>query len=165
MHEKLEFMVRFWQLRARHGALGAPLSGLERLELLSLLSLLSSDQPLPEAGPPPRTDHGLPVQLTAPGGFVAGELRIVCAEGIVVACASPLRAGQSTVVRAADAVTGLEYTLPCVVEWAFTGAPSAMGLRIDGAPARMFFAAPPIPGLWRSPLAWSRSKSWAQAEA
>ncbi len=35
MLEKLDFMVRFWDLKARHEAL-APLTSLERGELLSL---------------------------------------------------------------------------------------------------------------------------------
>jgi hypothetical protein len=162
MLEKLDFMVRFWQLRARNGALGAPLSPLERLELLSLLRLMATDAPLPDPGPAPRTDQGIPAQLAAPGGFIAGELRLVCAEGVVVACASPMRALQSTIVRLADAVSGVEYTLPCTVAWSHVGAPSAMGLRVDGAPSRMSFAIPE-PGMWRSPLGWN-APPWAPAE-
>lgn len=134
MIEKLDFMVRFWQLQARHNALGEPLTTGERVELLSLLRLMSTDQRLPDTGPAPRTDQGIPVQLTAPGGFLSGELRLVCADGIVLACASPLHAGQSTIVRLADAVLGVEYTLPCVVLWSYVGTPSAMALRVDGAP-------------------------------
>jgi hypothetical protein len=159
--EKFDFMVRFWNLRTRHDALGAPLSPFEQIELLSLLNLMASDHPLPEAGPP-GGDHGVPVQLTAPGGFLAGELRVVCAHGIVIACASPLKPGQSTVVRLADAVSGVEYTLPCVVEWAFVGEPSSMALRVDGEATRVSFAAPD-PGMWRSPLGWSE-RAWTLAE-
>jgi hypothetical protein len=151
MLDKLDFMVRFWQLRARHDAIGVPLSALERVELLSLIRLMAQEMRLPEPGPAPRVEGGLPVQMTAPGGFVAAELREVCAEGIVVACASPLRPGASTIVRLADAVSGLEYTLPCTVAWSIHGAPSAMALRVDGAPSRVTFAVP-LPGMWRSPL-------------
>jgi len=151
MIDKLDFMVRFWQLRARHDAIGAPLTSVERIELLSLFRLLSQDHRLPEPGPAPRVEGGLPVQMTAPGGFLAAELRLVCAEGIVVACASPLRTGGGTIVRVADAVSGLEYTLPCTVVWAVQSAPSAMALRVDGAPSRLTFAVP-MPGMWRSPL-------------
>ena len=153
MLEKLDFMVRFWQLRARHDALGAPLRASERLELLSLLRLMATDLRLPDQGPPPRVE-GVPVQMTAPGGFLAGELRGVCADGIVVACASPMRAGTSTIVRLADAVSGIEFTLPCVVEWSHVGVPSAMALRVDGAPSRTAFEVPE-PGMWRSPLGWA----------
>jgi hypothetical protein len=162
MLEKLDFMVRFWQLRARNSDLGAPLSALERVELLSLLRLMSSDAPLPEQGAPPRTDQGVPVQLAAPGGFLSAELRLVCAEGMLVACASPMRSGQSVIVRLADPVSGVEYTVPCTVEWAHVGTPSAMALRVDGAPSRMSFAIP-APGMWRSPLGWN-APSWALAE-
>ena len=151
MLEKLDFMVRFWQLRARHDAIGAPLSALERVELLSLIRLLSTDNRLPEAGPPPKNDHGLPVQLAAPRGFIAAELRMVCADGIVIASASPLRPGTSTILRLADAVSGIEYELPCMVEWAHTSMPAAMALRVDGMPSRTSFAIPE-PGMWRSPL-------------
>jgi hypothetical protein len=152
--EKLDFMVRFWSLKARHEAMGAPLSPIERVELLSLMRLLATDVRLPEPGPAPRVENGLPVQLTAPGGFFAGELRMVCGDGIVVACTTPLRPMTSTIVRLADAVSGVEYELPCVVHWARPGTPSAMGLRVDGAPRRLTFAIPE-PGMWRSPLGWT----------
>lgn len=152
MIEKLDFMVRFWQLRARHEASGEALTAAERLELLSLLRMMATDQRLPERGPLPySTGHGLPVQLTAPGGFIASELRLVCADGIVLSCATPLRVGDSTMVRLADAVAGVEYTLPCVVAWVLSGAPSTMALRVDGSPSRLGFAIP-MPGMWRSPL-------------
>lgn len=153
MLDKLDFMVRFWQLRARHAAAGAPLSSEEGVELLSLLQLMATDLRLPEPGPAPGAEGGLPVQLTAPGGFLAGELRLVCAEGIVVTAATALRPGMSTIVRLADALLGVEFTLPCVVDWSHVAAPSSMALRVDGAPARVDFAIPE-PGMWRSPLAW-----------
>ena len=163
MLEKLDFMVRYWQLRARHKAVGASLTSLEQVELLSLLRLMSTDLRLPdEPGPPPRTEGGVPVQLTAPGGFISGELRLVCGEGVLVSCATPVRAGQRTILRVADAVSGVEYTVPCVVEWAHTGSPSAMALRVDGEPTRMSFAIP-LPGMWRSPLGWAE-RPWTPAE-
>jgi hypothetical protein len=149
--EKLDFMVRFWQLRARHEAIGLPLSSPERIELLSLIRLMASEHKLPEPGPAPRVEGGLPVQMTAPGGFLAAELRLVSAEGIVVACASTLRSGASVIVRLADAVSGVEYTLPCTVAWSVSASPCAMALRVDGAPTRMDFTVP-LPGMWRSPL-------------
>jgi hypothetical protein len=171
MLEKLDFMMRFWELKARYeaairgccarprssasfGAAGAPLSPLERVELLSLLSLMATDDPLPFAGPPPRSEHALEGQITAHGSFVAVEIRMVCASGLVVACLTPLPAGQSTVVRLTDDGTGLEYHLPCVVEWSFAGSPSAMALGVDGAPARMSFVVPE--GLpWGSAIGWA----------
>jgi hypothetical protein len=151
MLDKLDFMVRYWQLWARHDAMGAPLAGFERVELLSLIRLMAQDLRLPEPGPAPRIEGGLPVQMTAPGGFLAAELRAVCAEGVVVASAGSLRPGAGTIVRLADAVSGLEYTLPCTVVWSVGGAPGAMALRVDGTPSRVTFAVP-MPGMWRSPL-------------
>jgi hypothetical protein len=154
MLEKLDFMMRFWDLKARHESIGAPLAPIERIELLSLLSLMATDDPLPDAGPPPRSEHALEAQITTHGGFVAVEIRMVCAGGLVVACMTPLPAGHSTVVRHADDVTGVEYTVPCVVEWGFLGSPSAMALRVDGAPARMSFVVP-------EGLAWGSAIGWA----
>jgi hypothetical protein len=152
MLDKIDFMVRFWRLRARHEALDTPLSGSERVELLSLLQLMASDLHLPPQGPLQFADGNIPVQLTMGGGFLAGEMRLVCPEGIVVTCKAPMmRAGQSTIVRMADAIAGVEYTLPCVVVWTFNGfngAPSAMGLRVDGIPARTTFAMPEL-SVWQ----------------
>ena len=154
MLEKLDFMMRFWDLKARHESLGAPpLSPVERIELLSLLGLMATDDPLPPAGPPPRSEHAIEAQITACGRFIAVEIRMVCARGLVVACMTPLPEGESTVVRLADDESGVEYTVPCVVEWAATGSPSAMALRVDGTPARMAFVAPE--GLpWGSAIGW-----------
>jgi len=152
MLEKLDFMVRFWSLRARHEAL-QPLTALERGELLSLLSLMVSDDPMPEAAPAPRGE-GLPVQITARGGFLAAELRHVCAAGLVVTTPAPLTVGQSTVVRVADALAAVEYTLPCVVEWNSLGTPTTLALRVDGAPSRMRCTTPEI-GAWGAPIGWS----------
>src|ERR1051326_7692126 len=75
MLDKLDFMVRFWQLRARHDAIGAPLATFARVEFLSLIRLMADDLRLPDPGPAPKIEGGLPVQMTAPGGFLAAELR------------------------------------------------------------------------------------------
>jgi hypothetical protein len=160
MLEKLDFMMRFWSLMARHEALGAPLSPAERVELLSLLGLMATDDPLPPPGPPPRSEHALEAQITAQGRFVGVEVRMVCARGVVVACLSPLPPGDSTVVRLADQVSGMDYAVPCVVEWGIEGSPSAMALRVDGAPARMTFVEPEALG-WGSAIGWVASPSLA----
>jgi len=153
MLEKLDFMVRFWDLKARHASAGAPLTALELGELLSLLSLLASGDPLPEPGPARHTD-GVLVEITARGSFLAAELRLVCAGGLVVASFVALPVGQSTLVRLADPASGMEYTLPCVVEWSYLGNPTAVALRIDGVPGRTASGVPEI-GAWRSPMGWS----------
>ncbi|APR84433.1 Hypothetical protein A7982_09782 [Minicystis rosea] len=159
MLEKLDFMVRFWDLRARHEAL-APLTPLERGELLSLLSLMVTDDPMPEPGQ--ARGDGIPAQITARGGFLAAELRHVCAAGLVVVAAAPLPVGQSTVVRVADAAAAVEYTLPCVVEWAYVGSPATIALRVDGGPTRMRCHTSEV-GTWAAPLGWS-DPTWAPAE-
>lgn len=153
MLEKLDFMVRFWDLKARHAAVGAPLTALELGELLSLLSLMASGDPLPEPGPAPHTD-GVIVEMTARGSFLAAELRLVCAGGLVLASFVALPRGTSTLVRVVDPASGTEYTLPCVAEWSYPGNPTAVALRIDGVPARAHAGAPEM-GAWRSPIGWS----------
>lgn len=160
MLEKLDFMMRFWALKARHDALGAPLSPRECIELLSLLNLMATDDPLPEAGPPPRSEHALNAQITARGGFVGVEIRMVCARGVVVACGTPLAVGQSTVVRLTDDTGAVEYTVPCVVEWGFAGSPSAMALRVDGAPARGA-CLDPEGSAWGPTISWAAEPSTA----
>jgi hypothetical protein len=154
MLEKLDFMMRFWDLKARHGSLGAPLSAAERVELLSLLNLLATDDPLPSAGPPPSSRAALAARITRGAGFVAVEVRVVCAQGVVCACRSPLAVGQSTVLRIADEAAAVDYALPCVVEWAHLAAPSAMALRVDGVPARGGVVE-------TEALAWAAATGWA----
>ncbi|MFT3774299.1 MAG: hypothetical protein QM820_53735 [Minicystis sp.] len=149
MLEKLDFMVRFWDLRARHEAM-VPLTPLELGELLSLLSLMATDDPMPEPGQ--ARGDGMPAQITARGGFLAAELRHVCAAGLVVVAATPLPLGQSTVVRIAIPASGVEYTLPCVVEWVYVGSPTTIALRVDGAPTRMQCITPEA-GTWAAPSA------------
>jgi hypothetical protein len=149
MLEKLDFMMRFWTLNARYGALGASLSAVEQIELLSLIRLMTTDHALPEPGSVSLSVPGLSVQLTAPQGFLNGELKMVCAGGLIVTCGSPLPTGQRTLLRLADTLAEIEYTIPCVVSWTYMGAPSTMALRVDGAPARMTVESP-SPGLWRS---------------
>ena len=160
MLEKLDYMVRFWGLKARHAA-GARLSALELGELLSLLSMMVVDDPMPEPSAAPR-EEGLPVQIAVKSGFLAAELHHVCSAGLVVTTAAPFFVGQSTMVRITDAEHDVEYTLPCVVEWTFPGLPATMALRVDGAPTRMC-CAQPEQGTWGAPLGWS-DPAWMPAE-
>jgi hypothetical protein len=48
--DKLGFLVRFWELKARHATLGEPLSASEQLELLSLMQLVTGDCKMPPPG-------------------------------------------------------------------------------------------------------------------
>ena len=149
--EKLDFLVRFWELRGRYEAQGVPLSKVERLELLSLLQLIAAeDEPSSiEAIDPSR--RGLPVQITAGSGFLAADLKDLSAERLVVGAVSPLPRGHRTILYAADAVTGVEYALPCVVVWSREDEPCLIGLAPDGLPTRAMFTVP-VTGLFRSPF-------------
>ena len=153
--EKLDLLVRFWELRVRYEALGVPLSKQERLELLSLLQLVASgDEPQP-LDSMDASRRGVPVQLTAGSGFLSGELKDLSYERLVVSAAEPLPIGHRTIVYVADAVTGVEYTLPCVVGSTRTDSPCLIGLAPDGLPLRSHFTVPSS-GLWRSPLGIGR---------
>jgi len=121
--EKLDLLVRFWELRVRYEALGMPLNKQERLELLSLLQLVASAD---EASPIEALDtsrRGIPVQLTAGSGFLSGELKDLTYDRLIVATAEPMPMGHRTIVYLADAVTGVEYTLPCSVTRSRNGEP------------------------------------------
>lgn len=145
MIDKLDFLVRFWELNARNASLGAPLSGPERIELLSLMQLVTGDHDVPAAGAYERPSGALPAQLIGDGTILAVEIRNVAAGALVVSCASMLPVGAQTILRMSDAVTGVEYALPCVVVWVHHASPTHMALRVDGIPTRRVFAGVPLP--------------------
>jgi hypothetical protein len=149
--EKLDFLVRFWELRARYEAIGVPLTKNERFELLSLLQLVASEDEPSVIEAVDSSRRGVPAQLTAGSGFLSGDLKELTSERLVVGAASPLPLGERTVVYIADAVTGIEYTVPCVVSWTREDEPCLIGLAPDGLPSRSQFTVPKS-GLWRSPL-------------
>jgi len=149
--EKLDFLVRFWDLRARYESQGSPLTRQERLELLSLLQLLATEPEPPslEALDPSR--RGLPAQVTAGSGFLAGEIKELSADRLVVGAIEPLPLGHRTIVYVADAVSGVEYAIPTVVVWTRDGEPCLIGLAPDGVPTRAEFTARAT-GVYRSPF-------------
>lgn len=155
MIDKLDFLVRFWELSARHATLGHPLMASEQLELLSLMQLVQSDALLPAVGHAATSDDAIPAQLIGEGAILAIELRDVSAYGMRVACADTMQQGTHVVVRAADAVSGVEYALPCKVAWVHRGAPNTMALVVDGIPSRKNFFSP-IDAQARSSLAMGR---------
>jgi hypothetical protein len=147
--EKFDFLVRYWELRARYETLGTSLGPHERIELLSLLQLLSS-----APGPSPSSSsarRGVPVQLTAGSGFLAADLKEVSSERLVVGAAERLPPGRRTIVYIADAMTGVEYAVPCTVAWSREDEPCLISLAPDGIPTRTHFTVP-VAGLFRSPL-------------
>lgn len=152
MIEKLDFLVRFWELKARNASLGRPLEGSEQVELLSLMQLVTGDLDVPPPGPAPRPKGALPAQMIGDGTILGVEVRSVSASAVVVSCASVVPEGVHVILRAADAVSGVEYALPCSVLWVHRGAPTILALTVDGIPMRSVFAELPEPRM-TTPLA------------
>jgi hypothetical protein len=99
----------------------------------------------------------LPAQLIGEGKIVPVDIRGVTASGLVVAATRTMPQGERVIVRAADAVSGVEYALPCSVLWRFEASPSVMALVVDGIPTRSEFG-PPIDAQARSALAIGRQE-------
>ena len=141
MIDKLGFLVRFWELQARHATLGHPLSSREQVELLSLMQLVTSDVRLPEPGPYSRDEGALPAQLIGQGCMLPVEIVQVSASALLVTGVRSMPARERVILRTADAVSGVEYSLPCSVLWKYDGRPDVMALVVDGLPTRAEFAA------------------------
>ena len=160
MLEKLDLMVRFWELTARHQAGGEPLSADEQVELLSWMKLITTDLDVPPPGPLPRSGNALPAQVIGAGTSCAVELRGVLARALLVTSAAPLPTGASVLLRATDAVAGVEYIVPCVVKWVHYASPCTAALTIDGAPTRKTFGARTDP---KVTPAWSQNAAVLRA--
>lgn len=157
MIEKLDFLVRFWELTARNASLGEPLGGREQIELLSLMQLVTGDLDAPTMGPVERPKSPLPGQMIGDGTILSVEIRSVTAAAVVVSCASTVPARAPVILRASDAITGVEFALPCRVLWVYRGAPTIVALVVDGIPTRAVFAGLPEPRL-SMPLSLSLGK-------
>jgi hypothetical protein len=131
--DKLGFLVRFWELRARHATLGLPLSAGEQIELLSLMQLVTSDFKMPEPGTCARPSNALPAQLIGEGTILPVEVRYVCAAALLVSSAKSMSPSERVIVRTADAVSGVDAS-PCI-----------MALVVDGIPTRSEFSVLPEP--------------------
>jgi hypothetical protein len=138
--DKLGFLVRFWELKARHAEMGQPLSASEQVELLSLMQLVTSDCKMPAAGPCERSRGALPGHLIGEGTILSVEIRGVCAAAILVASAKPMTPGERTIVRTGDAVAGAEFSLPCTIAWVYEASTYIMALAVDGVPTRSIHA-------------------------
>jgi hypothetical protein len=148
--DKLGFLVRFWALRGRHATLGEPLTPAEQLELLSLMQLVTGDFKMPEPGPVPRSSSALPAQLIGEGSIQPVEVRQVSAAALIVASVKPVTLGERMIVRTADAVSGVEYVLPCTVAWVYDGSPYIMAVVVDGIPTRSELTSLPEPRVAQS---------------
>ena len=150
MIDKLGFLVRFWELRGRHATLGEPLSPGEQVELLSLMQLVTGDFKMPEPGSCARPSNALPAQLIGEGTIQPVEVRYVCAAALLVASVKSVKLGERMIVRTADAVSGVEYVLPCTVAWAYEGSPCIMAVVVDGIPTRSELTTLPEPRVAQS---------------
>jgi hypothetical protein len=139
--EKVDFLVRFWELKARSETCGNPLAAAEQLELLSLMQVVTLDRKVQLAGPVVREAGAIPAQMIGDGAIQPIEIRSVTAAAILIATTAALPAGSQVILRIADAVSGIEFALPCEVTWAFPGTPSTMALAVDGIPTRTDFVA------------------------
>jgi hypothetical protein len=153
--DKLDFLVRFWELKARNVSLGQPLGPNEQVELLSLMQLVTGDLDVPAAGPVERPKSALPAQMIGDGTILGVEVRTISAAALVISCAGAVPVGSHVIVRTADAITGVEYALPCSVLWVYKGAPTILALTVDGVPTRAVFADVPVPRM-AMPLALGR---------
>lgn len=161
MLEKLDLMVRFWELTARHGA-GEPLTPDEQVELLSWMQLITSDLEVPAPGPLARNRGALPAQVIGAGTAQGVELRAVLGRALLVTSASAIPEGASVLVRATDAVLGVEYTIPCVVKWVHYASPCSLALVVDGIPTRKSFAVRSNPTVMQG---WSQASPVGGAHA
>jgi hypothetical protein len=146
MIETLDFFVRFWELKARHATVGEPLRASEQIELLSLMQLVTRDLRIPKAGPISRGHGALPAQLIGDGVILPIEIRNVSAAAILAACDGAVSEGVRVIVRASDALRGVDYALPCTVAWVHGGAGDSrytIALVVDGIPTRSHFSSPP----------------------
>src|SRR3972149_3068070 len=122
-----------------------------------MIQMVTSTTITADPDPSSSLRRGIPVQLTAGSGFLAGDVRGLRADGLVGGAAEPISPGVRTIAYVADAVSGVEYSMPCVVAWAYDAEPWMMGLALDGLPARAELMAP-ISALLRWPLGHPRGR-------
>ncbi len=143
MLDKLELLMRFWELRARHAFAGEPLTSAEQVELLSLMQLMTGDVDLPRPGNLSPSSSALKAQLIGDGVIAAAEIRNVSAAGLLVSTHTPAVPLTRFIVKTTDAIGGVEYTLPCKVIWSHGSNPTSLALSVDGVPSCMSFATMP----------------------
>lgn len=135
MLDKLELLMRFWELRARHAFAGQPLTSGEQVELLSLMQLMTGDVELPRPGNLAPSPDALKAQLIGDGVIATAEIRKVSAAGLLVSTQTPAIPSTRFIVKTADAIGGVEYTLPCKVIWSHGTKPTSLALTVDGVPS------------------------------
>jgi len=145
--ETLDFLVRFWELKARHASGGEPLPPGEQMELLSLMQRVTHDLRVPLPAPADPSLGAVRAELIGDGVIRAIELRRVTASAIIATTAFEYGScdGSRVVARVADAIRGVEYVLPCVVAWIHAGRPNTLALVVEGVPRRQSFSSVPDP--------------------
>lgn len=133
MDEVIDMLFDYVQLAAKaNGRTRAVLTPDERGRLLALTRMIPGDGSAP--GPDDSDeDDGVPVQLTAPGGFETARLVAVSRDGMRLRLAHPVAAGSATVVRVIAPTLGYEFAFPCRVAWCDS---DQMGIEFDGAPTK-----------------------------
>jgi hypothetical protein len=147
MDEIMEMLHDYVALLARVTD-GDELASGDRARWLALSRLLPGNGAPPEPSDDDESDDGIPVQITAPGGFESARLLAVSRDGMRLYLSHPLEEGSHTIVRVIAPRTGLEYTFPCLVSWAEG---DAIGLAFDGAPIKTPLSKALLVG-WRRPL-------------
>jgi hypothetical protein len=147
MDEIMEMLHDYVSLLARVTN-GESLSAGDRARWLALSRLIPGNGEPPEPSDDDSADDGMPVQITAPGGFESARLLAVSRDGMRLYLAHPLEVGTHTIVRVIAPRSGLEYTFPCLVGWAEG---EAIGLAFDGAPSKTPLSKALLVG-WRRPL-------------
>lgn len=138
MDELIEMLHDYVQLKVQlttrtKGADGLPLSQEEKGRLMALARMLPGDGAAPGPDSDDGEQDGIPVQLTAPGGFETARLIAVSRDGMRLHLVHPIAAGTTTVVRVIAPSVGVEFAFPCRVAWCDA---DAMGLDFDGAPSK-----------------------------
>jgi hypothetical protein len=140
--DKIGFLVRLWELMARHATAGDSLSGTESIELLSFMQLVTDDFHMPEPGTCARPADAVSAYLIGEGAIVGVEVRYVCAAALLAAGAKGMTPGAQVILRMTDSDRGVEYVLPCSVAWVHDGKPNIVALVVDGIPTRTEFSTP-----------------------
>jgi hypothetical protein len=105
------------------------------------MQLVTGDCKMPPPGTCARPANPLPAQLIGEGTILAVEVRYICAAALLVASVKAMTLGERVIIRTADAVSGVEYSLPCTVAWVHDGSPCIIALAVDGIPVRSDFLA------------------------
>jgi hypothetical protein len=164
MDELIEMLHDFVELTTRaKGGTDDTLTAQEKGRVLALTRMLPGDGAAPGPDADDGDQDGIPVQLTAPGGFETARLIAVSRDGMRLHLAHPIAAGTTTIVRVIAPSVGVEFAFPCRVAWCDA---DAIGLLFDGAPTKVPLAIALGIG-WQRPLdlrtGWGRRPVLAAA--